>query len=63
MYQEINCIFQNKEFFLTETSVLNSCNFNIAKNVNVLVLHFEKNVNIYEVTSFKDFEKVIFVSK
>ena len=63
MYKKINCIFQNKEFFLTETSVLNSCNFNIAENVNILVLRFEKNVNIYKITSFKDFEKVIFVSK
>ena len=35
LYRKTHCVFQNKEFLLTETFVLNLCNFNIAENVNI----------------------------
>ena len=54
--------FQMGNFF-TETFVLNLCNFDVAEVSILLELRFKRNVNIYRVSSFKDFGNVIFASK
>ena len=61
LYRKTYCVFQNKEFFLTETFVLTI--LILLKMSILLELRFETNVNIYKISSFKDFENVIFVFK
>ena len=45
---------------MTETFASNLCKVNIAENANS-ELQFDRKVNIYKNSSFKDFENVIFV--
>ena len=61
LYRKAYCVFPNKEFFLTETFVLTI--LILLKMSILLELRFETNVNIYKISSFKDFENVIFVFK
>ena len=57
------CKKNNMFFFLTKTFALHLCNFNIVENINIVKIAFSQNVNIYKVSSFKDFENAVFVSK
>ena len=38
-------------------------NFNITENINIVGIAFDRNVTIYKISSFKDFQNVVFVSK
>ena len=42
LYWKTHCVFPNVDFFLTETFVLNLCNFNIADNANIVGTAFWK---------------------